>query len=933
MKNTNNNEGLSPKNEKIINSSKAIPINNIFAKSKEQSPLRKNKSNIISHEEESEKNSKDSLNNNTKLKSSLIKNISSKKSIIKNNVFNILSKDFQYRSGQEIRFAAEYLSKSCKYFINLKNNDSLFKVEKLTKICKLEKFSPGQDIILYGDIGDKFYIVLEGQIEIYKPEYVEQLMTPIEYLEILNDLKENDELKYLRVKNKNDTFYFDTIDIDKIDQNTAFMRNKYNFLIEVEEKKGEYGEGFSFGEIALIKKTTRNATIRSIDNTIVLSIAKDDYNLAMKEIDSKKLSVEVEQFRKNYQFFNCLDIEKMIKLFNCLSKSVLYKGDYLYHQNDTNDNIYIIIRGTFEVYSHISFSWLNEYFNYIDDSMTNILFYMIKNHNMKYSELREIIKNIKVDSLNSPMKDLDYNNLNDVNIYNMNKNNMKDNLYLIKNDEEKINDKKSIFKLNLKKIDYYDLIGIEDCFEFKKKLYSVRCVSSSAEVKIIKINELLRIIWHSSNEDLLYLLRIIIDRKKILKNEIINSVKNLEKKILLKFDIRYENLINYDQNIYSPKNNTCLKDKIKNNYFKNFTKFKNKENEVNRVISAIKAKGYKKSIQDILDENLKFLSKNQTKMEKKIYRNQSAINLNILKNLLKDKPPHSNQFYFKKNISNFFKSDNDLQNNMSYYLSPISSKRFTNYTSLKNNVNSFREFSGFSSQGENNNYIQIKKENNIFKLKNINYKKHSFQNSKNRKKSPINNIKKINRTILHKIKFNNKDFGKEKHNNLENNKIINKPNLLRINSVNRLKYKLDINRKSELFSPKNNVRMRQILSLTNSNIEQITNNIGSATIRVDKMGNMYKKNILNNFNKNNKLKNKININLSGDENSIKNKKKKYILSNDNKHNITRNVYSINNIYDVLGLNKNTLFSGAYLKHKHKYFSPKTSNKFSVLKNE
>ena len=354
---------------------------------------------------------------------------------------------------------------------------------------------------------------------------------------------------------------------------------------------------------------------------------------------------------------------------------------------------------------------------------------------------------------------------------------------------------------------------------------------------------------------------------------------------------------------------------------------------MNRIISAIKAKGYKNSIQDILDENLKFLSKNQTKMEKKIYRNQSVINLNILKNLLKDKPPHSNQFYFKKNITNFFNSDNDLQNNMSYYLSPISSKRFTNYTSLKNNVNSFREFSGFSSQGEYNNHLQLKKERDIFKLKNINYKKHSFQNSKNRKKSPINNIKKINQNILNKIKFNNKDFGKEEHNNLENNNIINKPHLLRINSVNRLKYKLDIKRKSELFSPKNNVRMRKILSLTNSNIEQIANNKGSSIIRVDKMGNMYKKSILNNFNKNNKLKNKININLSGDENYIKNKKKKYILSNDNRHNKSRGVYSINNIYDVLGLNSNTIFSGGYLKHKHKYFSPKISKKISLLKKE
>lgn len=235
------------------------------------------------------------------------------------------------------------------------------------------------------------------------------------------------------------------------------MRSKFNFLIEVKYKKGEYGEGFSFGEIALIKKTRRNATIKSVDNSILLSITKDDYYFIMQETETKKSSKEIEQFQKNFNFFKCFDIDKKIKLFNCFSKLTLYKGDYLCHQNDLNDNIYIIINGTFEVYSYISFSWLNEYFNYIDDSMGNILFYMLKNHNLKFSELREIVENIKVDSHKSPMDDLDYKNIEKMNI-NMKKN--KDNLYLIKNDEEKVNDKTNFFKINLKKVDYYDILGL-----------------------------------------------------------------------------------------------------------------------------------------------------------------------------------------------------------------------------------------------------------------------------------------------------------------------------------------------------------------------------------------------------------------------------------------------------------------------------------------
>ena len=403
------------KKDNLRKSVQIRPLNKITIKNNEihlskininrHSLLSKKSQNTILKEEELEKNNQNS-NNNSKTTNSILNNIPIKRDRIKNQVFNILSKEFSYRSVYEIRFAAEYLSKNYIYFIDLKNNDSQFKVEKLTKICKLEVFTPGQVIILYGDIGDKFYIVLEGLVEIYKPEYIEETLTTYQYLKILNKIKDEDILKYERIKKKNENFYFETIDMDRIDPDTAFIRSKFNFFLEEEQKKGEYGEGFSFGEIALMKKTTRNATIRAVDNTVLLSISKDDYNSIMMEIEIKKLGKEIE-------IFNCFDLEKMIQVYNCFNKITLYKGDFLCHQNDINDYIFIIINGKFEVFSYISFSWLNEYYKYIDNSLGNILFYMIKNKNMKYSELFEIISNIKEDSLNSPIKDLNYSHVDD----------------------------------------------------------------------------------------------------------------------------------------------------------------------------------------------------------------------------------------------------------------------------------------------------------------------------------------------------------------------------------------------------------------------------------------------------------------------------------------------------------------------------------------
>ena len=130
------------------------------------------------------------------------------------------------------------------------------------------------------------------------------------------------------------------------------------------------------------------------------------------------------------------------------------------------------------------------------------------------------------------------------------------------------------------------------------------------------------------------------------------------------------------------------------------------------------------SLHDILDENIKILPKSKTKLERKLYKNKSAINFNILKHLLKNKPINHREFKFKKNITNIILSDNE-QKKISRPFSPISSKRVTNYTSFKNNINNIREFSGFNSDRNNNIYPKLKLHNNIFKSKNISIIKYS----------------------------------------------------------------------------------------------------------------------------------------------------------------------------------------------------------------
>ena len=93
---------------------------------------------------------------------------------------------------------------------------------------------------------------------------------------------------------------------------------------------GEYGEGFSFGDIALIKKTVRNATIKAKDNCFLLTIEKNDYNKAILEFQRKKLFRDIDNFIRTYSFFKDFSYDRIISLFNCFSKKAteIHKGSY-----------------------------------------------------------------------------------------------------------------------------------------------------------------------------------------------------------------------------------------------------------------------------------------------------------------------------------------------------------------------------------------------------------------------------------------------------------------------------------------------------------------------------------------------------------------------------------------------------------------------------
>ena len=722
-----NNKNNQPKLKLKISSRKSVllpfrkkNVNILDENIKEQNENTENENNNNNEENDKKSDRKKrkikSLINESKLS---LKNILNNESNNKEYIYTILEKNPKNRKEKDIINVADYLSKNYQYFQNIKG-DSKLKVENLAKIARIKICYPGESIIRYGEIGDKFYVVMEGKIQIYKPMYEGVQMTPNEFIKYMNNIQliEKDEDKYSRLKEFNKNKNFDLDKYMNYAPNTNVMNTKRDVFIEKLELMGSYGEGFSFGELSLIRNEKRNATIKcsNEDNnkyTVLLSIGKESYNRALKEYQEKKLLKDIENFIKTYPFCKNFTKENMISLFNCLNKINLEKGEYLFHQNDEDTNLYFITNGKFEVYTEISLNWLNKFMEYTINIKDNILGHLYMQRPKKYSDVTDIIKIIKQKKMKSPMifhkLDLWEKVQKKIN---------ENNLMGLKFDEEKVNDDKNVYKIKVQYIDKPELLGIENSFEFKNKFYTVKCLEDNGEIKYIKINDFLKIIMNMKLKDFNYLIDIVLEKKNIFAKQIINSMKTIEYKIISNLEMKYELLLN--------SNNKFPKEVEKNG----------NEEDNNKICSLIKFKGYKSGLSDILDEDTNILDKKPSDIIKSfLYKHKepskNAIKLNKKRELIdfvfsnKTKKIKNEKDIYKNNEENLFKLKTIMKNNNNC------SSNIKKFNSTQSNISDFllsnNSINNISAIKSNSNCNSIKNDNSIFNNSSTHEQK--FQNS------------------------------------------------------------------------------------------------------------------------------------------------------------------------------------------------------------
>lgn len=174
----------------------------------------------------------------------------------------------------------------------VKDNDKLHKA--CCKLMTFEEFSPGETVMLYGDIADKFYIVLSGALSVLVP---------------------------------------------LIDDNLSVYNMKEVKIM----RKGEY-----FGELALIRGTNRAATVIAKEASLLAVLRKNDFKKTFEELMSKKINEKVE-FLKKIPLFGGLSGLELQKLSYFFNEAKFTKNQYLYKEGLPVSHVFFVKSGDFKL--------------------------------------------------------------------------------------------------------------------------------------------------------------------------------------------------------------------------------------------------------------------------------------------------------------------------------------------------------------------------------------------------------------------------------------------------------------------------------------------------------------------------------------------------------------------------------------------------------
>jgi CRP-like cAMP-binding protein len=237
------------------------------------------------------------------------------------------------------------ITKDIKFLKHLSENRSSDRVHwECCRVMTLEIFNPGDNVVIYGEPGDKYYIIIKGKVGILVPS--------------INRKKGQPALQPLsRIIKRPPSLIIPNIIPEPQPDNPIEKTPKMHSNIDIgnsENTEDDFKEikilsdGDSFGELALLSNKSRSATVKCKEVSYFAVLSQRDYKRILRTDAEKAIHDRVEYLKKLPMFFGS-NVKTLRNLAYMMTECTFRKNQVLYYEGSTAEYISFIKSGEFKL--------------------------------------------------------------------------------------------------------------------------------------------------------------------------------------------------------------------------------------------------------------------------------------------------------------------------------------------------------------------------------------------------------------------------------------------------------------------------------------------------------------------------------------------------------------------------------------------------------
>lgn len=312
------------------------------------------------------------------------------------DISSILRIPSQFRNNSHIDYLMK-LTQDVQFFSKISSEQQSNDVHReCCKVMNIEKYASDEFIFNFGDKGDKFYIILSGSVSVKIPSKKKIFVSKAVVNKIENILdsdsqksceSENsfDESEKLTLRKRDGFVKVNVMDVmnslkaqslvtEQDNQNKIILSNEEKNLLNMFKRKvkeeqrilmnavkhsetetlelefddfneiGVLTAGGSFGELALISKSHRSASIQAREDSSFLVINKLNFTQILGDIAEKKVTSLI-QFLQKVPYFHSRSKSSLLRISYYFLSKRFKKDQKIYRELDSVDGVFLIKEG------------------------------------------------------------------------------------------------------------------------------------------------------------------------------------------------------------------------------------------------------------------------------------------------------------------------------------------------------------------------------------------------------------------------------------------------------------------------------------------------------------------------------------------------------------------------------------------------------------